>query len=483
MNRSVKTGILLAAFVAAGAGGYWAGQRGLALPFHSPFTSMSAPQMGEVPPTGAILYYRDPDGPFYAPEPRNNAKGKAFMPVLASEDISFDPPPAKAEAGNAAKTPGKIRFYRNPMGLPDKSPVPKKDSMGMDYIPVFEGDEDESGIIKISPGKVQRTGVRSVPATRRTITQILRAPGIVALDERLITVLSARADAFVENVATVTTGDAVKRNQPLVTLFSTEFANAAALFISELVIDSRGVTTGGARKRLENLGVPPEEIAEIERTRKIPPNMVWRAPRDGIVLERNVVPGMKMASGTTLFRIADATRLWVLADVPELGLASLRVGAEATVRVRHRPDLTFAGKISLIYPQVNLETRTARIRIELANPDLLLLPNMYVDVEIAAGDDTDRIALPESAVIDSGTRKIVLLDHGEGRFEPREVKTGRRGNGFVAILDGVKEGEKVVTAANFLIDAESNLKAALQSLTMTQEKSGQEKVMNMEKQP
>jgi Cu(I)/Ag(I) efflux system membrane fusion protein len=203
--------------------------------------------------------------------------------------------------------------------------------------------------------------------------------------------------------------------------------------------------------------------------------MVCRAGRDGIVLERNVVTGMKMASGATLFRIADATRIWVLADVPELGLASLRVGAEATVRVRHRPDLTFAGKIALIYPQVNMETRTARIRIEIANPDLLLLPNMYVDVEIAAGDDTDRIVVPESAVIDSGARKVVLIDRGEGRFEPREVKTGPRGHGLVAILDGVMEGDRVVTSANFLIDAESNLKAALQSLSMGKESNTQEK--------
>jgi len=466
MKRSVKSGLLLAALLAAGTGGYWAGQHGLVLSTHSRFVSMKVPEQGKAAPTGSILYYRDPDGPFYSSSPKQNAKGRAFLPVFASEEISFDPLPVKAEAGNAAKTPGKIRFYRNPMGLPDTSPVPKKDSMGMDYIPVYEGDEDESGIVKISPGKVQRTGVRSVPAKRQTITQVVRAPGIVALDERLISVLSARVDTFVEKVASVTTGEAVTKNQPLVTLFSTEIAAAAAQFITELTTDARGATTGGARKRLENLGVPPEEIAEIERSRKVPPNMVWRAPRDGIVLERNVVAGMKMASGTTLFRIADASRLWVLADVPESGLAFLRPEAEAMVRVRHRPDLTFSGKISLIYPQVNLETRTARIRIELANPDLVLLPNMFVDVEIAVGDSVNHISVPESAVIDSGTHKILLLDYGEGRFEPREIKTGARGNGFVAILDGVVEGDRVVTAANFLIDAESNLKAALQSLTM-----------------
>lgn len=482
MISPVKTGFLLAALVAAGVGGYWAGQRGFVLPTHSPFISMKTTETGTMAHTGPVLYYRDPDGPFYSSSPKQNAKGRAFLPALASEEISFDPLP-----GNAAKTPGKIRFYRNPMGLPDTSPVPKKDNMGMDYIPVYEGDEDENGIVKLSPGKVQRSGVRSVAASRQKITQTIRAPGIVALDERLITVLSARVDTFVEKVASVTTGEAVTKNQPLVTLFSTEIAAAAAQFITELTTDARGASTGGARKRLENLDVPPEEIAEIERSRKVPANMIWRAPRNGIVIERNVVEGMKMAAGTTLFRIADATKLWVLADVPELGLASLRPGAEVMVRVRHRPDLTFSGKISLIYPQVNVETRTARIRIEIANPDLALLPNMFVDVEIAAGDNAERVAVPESAVIDSGTRKIVLIDRDEGRFEPRAVKTGPRGNGFVAILDGVAEGDRVVTAANFLIDAESNLKAALQSLTMANEmnkpeKTNQEKA-SMEKQP
>jgi Cu(I)/Ag(I) efflux system membrane fusion protein len=427
-------------------------------------------------PTGPILYYRDPDGPNYSAGPKTNSKGKPFKPVLASEEARFEPVTTPREVSNAAQRSGnneprKVRFYRNPMGLPDTSPIPKKDSMGMDYIPVYEGEEDESGIVKLSAGKVQRSGVRSVPAARQTLSQIIRAPGIVTLDERLITVLSARVDTFAEEVNAVTTGEPVKRNQPLVTLFSTEFAAAAAQFVSELKTDARGTTIGGARKRLENLGVPAQEIAEIARTGKVPQNMVWRAPRDGIVIERNVVTGMKMNSGTTLFRIADASKVWVLADVPERDLAFLRLGADATIRVRHRPNLRFSGQVSLIYPQVNMETRAARVRIELANPDLVLLPNMFVEVEVEAGSEATHLVVPESAVIDSGARKVVIIERGEGRFEPREVKTGVRGNGLVAILDGVAEDDRVVVAANFLIDAESNIKAALQSFVTPNEVS------------
>lgn len=476
MIRATSASLILAALLAAGAGGYWAGHLGLALSVHAPFLSLRAPERVAAVPTGPILYYRDPDGPNYSAGPKTNSRGKPFNPVLASEEASLEPATPRREARNAAQRSGnneprKVRFYRNPMGLPDTSPIPKKDSMGMDYIPVYEGEEDEIGIVKLSAGKVQRSGVRSVPAARQTLSQIIRAPGIVTLDERLITVLSARVDTFVEQVNAVTTGEPVKRNQPLVTLFSTEFAAAAAQFVAELKTDARGATIGGARKRLENLGVPPEEILEIERTRKVPPNMVWRAPRDGIVIERNVVTGMKMSAGTTLFRIADISKIWVLADIPERDLASLRLGGEVTIRIRHRPDLRLSGRISLIYPQVNMETRAARVRIELPNLGAALLPNMFVEVELETGGEGKHIVVPESAVIDSGTRKVVILDRDEGRFEPREVKTGFRGSGLIAILDGLAEGDRVVIAANFLIDAESNLKAALQSFMTPNELS------------
>ena len=468
MNKSFKMGFLLVALVAAGIGGFWAGRQDFL-----PFASSMSKEMGSAP-SGPVAFYRDPDGPFYAAEPKQNAKGRAYIAVLQSEDVSFEPMPEKKE-GEGKTGAGKIRFYRNPMGLPDTSPVPKKDSMGMDYIPVFDGDEEESGIVKLSPGKVQRTGVRSEPATQRRIAAAIRAPGIVALDERRVSVLSARVDTFVEKVETVTTGEVVTRNQPLVTLFSTEIAAAAAQFITELNTDGRAGATGGARKRLENLGVPVEAVAEIERNRKVPSAIVWRAPRDGLVLERNVVEGMKMAAGATLFRIADATKLWVLADVPEQEPAGLRLGTTATIRMRHGPEQVFAGRVSLVYPQVNMETRTTKVRIEVDNPDLALLPNMYAEVEIDIGAETPELAIPENAVIDNGERKIVLIDRGEGRFEPREVKTGRRGGGFIAILKGMSEGDKVVTSANFLIDAESNLKAALEAFVPADKETRPEK--------
>jgi Cu(I)/Ag(I) efflux system membrane fusion protein len=220
----------------------------------------------------------------------------------------------------------------------------------------------------------------------------------------------------------------------------------------------------GARRRLENLDAPEKFIADIERTREIPAYVSWPAPQDGEIVERIAVNGMRAAPGDVLFRIADHDVVWVLADVAERDLSQVEVGQTASVRLRGYPDRTFTGKVTLIYPHLVAETRTARIRIELPNPDEVLRPGMYADVEIATGTETPVLTVSSSAVIDSGDRQIVLLDKGEGRFEPRAVKLGRRGDGRIEIKEGLAENDKVVVSANFLIDAESNLKAALSGL-------------------
>jgi len=261
-------------------------------------------------------------------------------------------------------------------------------------------------------------------------------------------------DGFVGKVESVTTGDRVRKGQPLLQLRSADIAAAAA----QLVINPG---YEGTRRRLENLNVPAEVIAEIERSHLVPLAFVWPSPRDGIVLARNATEGMKVSAGDALYRIADLTVVWVLADVPEYELASVELGQAATIRMRSLPGRSFEGRVVSIYPQIDRETRTTRVRIEIPNPQTLLRADMYADVEIAAGAAKPVVAVPESAVIDTGTRQVVILDKGEGRFEPRKVKTGTRGGGYVEIRRGVVTSDRVVVAANFLIDAESNLKAAL----------------------
>ncbi|MGX1788299.1 efflux RND transporter periplasmic adaptor subunit [Bosea sp. NPDC055332] len=462
MKPVALTGLALAAILAAGGAGYWAGQGGPAVPDLRTWLGIDGSPAADVAAgIGLVIYYQHPDGrPVYSAQPLRTADGRPFKAVHASEDIGFEDRlpdgPRTAKAGSK-----RILYYRNPMGLPDTSRVPRKDSMGMDYLPVYEGESGEEGGIRLSPARIQRSGVRSQPVGRQAIDQPIRVPGTVQLDERRVSVVAMRADAFVQQVAPVTTGEHVAKGTRLVRIYSPEISTAGAQFITELNAAARGVPEGGARQRLENLGVPSEVIAEIEHSRKVPLTINWPAPRDGIVLERNVSDGMRMAAGDSMFRLADISTIWILADVPERELASVRNGAPATVRLRGRPGTAFEGRVGVIYPQIAEATRTAKVRIELANREGVLLPNMYADVEIGSGDAAPELAVPDSAVIDSGTRRIVILDRGEGRFEPREVQLGRSGGGMVAIAEGVSEGDRVVVSANFLIDAESNLKAAL----------------------
>ena len=479
MSRATWLAATLAA-IAAGGAGYWSGRSSGPLPavFERARTELAswAPAASVAEPaaptsTGPIVYYRSPDGlPAYSLEPKSTRDGRAYRPVRASEDLGFEGDRATAMATPTA--PGetkRVRFYRNPMGLPDTSPSPKKDSMGMDYIPVYEGEAEDGNVVRVSPGKLQRTGVRSEPAALRIVSRPVRVPGTIQPDERRITVVSTRSDAFVEKVENVTTGDFVRKGQPLVRVFSPEINSAAA----QLVV-SPGLE--GSRRRLSNLNVPAEAIAEMERTRNVPSAITWSSPRDGVVLERGAVEGMKAPAGMVLFRIVDISVMWLMADVPEYELGSVKVGQTATARVRSLAGRTFTGRVEVIYPQLNKENRTARVRIQLPNPDGALLADMYADVEITTGAGAPVVSVPDDAVIDTGARQVVLLDKGEGRFEPREVRTGARGTGYVEIREGITEGDRVVVAANFLIDAESNLKAALQTLSAAPAASGPQAV-------
>lgn len=456
-KRVVRGTLLIVLLLIVLAAGFRLGKTDLVIPGWVPprVAELLGGRARSTPPDGAVIYYRDPDGrPSYSAEPRKTSDGRDYVAVRASEDVSFENAPApQAQAAD----PKRILYYRNPMGLPDTSPVPKKDSMGMDYLPVYAGEEDDGNVIKLSPGKLQRTGVRSETVSHRVVVRPVRVPGTVQLDERRITIVATRSDSYIDKVENITTGDRVRKGQPLLQLYSPDIVSAAAQLMSNPGYE-------GSRRRLENLNVPQEVIAEIERTRKVPLTISWTSPRDGLVLERNAIDGMKAQAGAVLFRIADVSTVWVLANVPEQDLGNVKVGQEVTIRIRSLPGSALPGRINLIYPQVSTETRTTRVRIELANPDGALLPDMYAEVEIATGSSRPVLAVPDSAIIDTGTRQVVILDKGDGRFEPKEVKVGLRGNGFVEIREGISEADRVVVTANFLIDAESNLKAALRGL-------------------
>jgi membrane fusion protein, copper/silver efflux system len=462
MRRVVLASAAVAALVAAAGGGFITGRAQ-----HQPAdaTGMAAVPAAAAQPGSEPIYYQDPDGrPFYSLHPKKTTDGRDYRAVPAGADLSFDDEPAAAPA-TAAAGDRKVKFYRNPMGLPDTSPIPKKDSMGMDYIPVYEGEDSDDGLVKLSPGKIQRTGVKSEPAAPRVIRTVIRAPGTIQLDERRTSIVSFRFEGFVESVENVTTGDHVHKGQALMRVYSPSLSSAAAEYLSVLGGSLGSQAVKGARRRLENLGISDKAIAEIERTREISLSVPWLSPQDGEIVERAAVNGMRAAPGDMLFRIVDHQVVWVLIDVAERDLAQVAIGQTVDVRPRAFAHRAFSGKVALIYPHLNTQTRTARVRIELANPEGLLRPDMYVDAEINTGSAQPVLAVPDSAVLDTGSRQAVFIDKGQGRFEPRDVKLGHRGSGYVEIRDGVTEGEPVVVSANFLIDAESNLKAALKGFS------------------
>jgi Cu(I)/Ag(I) efflux system membrane fusion protein len=469
LNRRL---VAAAALVVAAAAGYWGGHVGL---IHAP--SLKAQMAGMAQPTGPVIYYKDPDGrPFYSLTPKNADDGKPYVAVLASEEQSLGPKPvAEAQAGK------KILHYRNPMGLPDISPVPKKDSMGMDYIPVFEGEQDDGNTVKVSAGRLQRSGVKTELIGKQPISQIIKAPGVIAFDETKLSVVAMRFDGFINKVMPVTSGTHVRKGDPLMSVFGQDLLNASVQIIVEEVTGWKGPETQqagppvarrdprsrvvGARRRLENLQVPAEVIEEIKQTRRVPDAIKWTAPQDGTITDRNAVDGQAFKSGEVLFRLADHSVMWVMADIAEGDVGAVRPGQPVTVRTKAYPGRVFRGKVGVVYPHLMKETRTARVRIVLPNPDLALLPDMYADVEIATGSDEGVVAVPVSSVIDSGSRQVVIVDLGNGRFQTHDVKLGRRGADYVEVLEGIQDGDSVVVDGNFLIDAESNLNTALKALT------------------
>lgn len=381
---------------------------------------------------------------------------------------------AVAGAGESKAGEKKLLYYRNPMGLPDTSPVPKKDSMGMDYIPVYEGeDQDPGGAVRVSPDRIQTLGVRTEAVEKRVLSQPLRTVGTIEINERGQHTVAPKFEGWIEKLHVNTTGQAVGRGQPLAEVYSPELVSAQREY---LIAHNATRQLGGAGtdaqagmqqlaaaalERLRNWDISEQQLQRLREGGEPRRTLTLVAPAPGVIVKDPPVAGMRFMPGEPLFRIADLSRVWLIGEVYEQDLRNVRVGAKAVVTVTAMPDSTFAGQVTFIYPTLSADTRTARVRIELANPQGALKPGMYGQVQIEAGGQRQVLAVPDSAVIDSGVRQVVLVALGEGRFEPREVKLGGRGEGFAEVLSGVKEGESVVTRANFLIDSESNLRAAL----------------------
>lgn len=380
--------------------------------------------------------------------------------------------PATSTVENGEKSERKVLYYRNPMGLPDISPVPKKDPMGMDYLPVYEGEEheDDRHVVKISPARTQTLGVKTTVVEEHLLNIKVRAVGQIEVDERKIYSVSPRFEGWIERLYVSATGDLVQQGEPLFSVYSPDvFLAQQEIAVAESLKAKikRGDSTAlhnahklaqSARERLNNLGITSEKSKDSR-------SIIITSPARGIVLNKKVEAGMRFAPGDQVFRIADLSTVWVIADIYEQDLAYIHAGETATVILDALHEKHFTAKIAYLYPTMNASTRTTPVRLELANPEGVLRPGMFAHVEVAIAKSTPQLTVPLSAVIDNGDQQIVLKMLSGGQFQSQIVRLGMRDYEQVEILDGVQRGDQVVTSANFLIDAESNLKAALSDLT------------------
>jgi Cu(I)/Ag(I) efflux system membrane fusion protein len=377
----------------------------------------------------------------------------------------------KSEAPSSGER--KILYYRNPMGLADVSTAPKKDSMGMDYIPVYADEVSApDGTVRISLDKVQRAGVRTEAVARRSLARSVRSVGTIVPDESRLAVVTAKFGGFVEELFVPLTGVDVRAGQPLMRVWieSPEILQKQADFLTALRGGpDRAADAERAARNLRLFGISDPVIERLRQTREGVRSIVLTAPSNGTVLEKPAVVGMRFAPGDRLFRTADLSTVWMMTQVTERDLALIRIGQKAQITLKAYADAPIDGRVAFIYPEIEMPTRTARVRIELPNRDGNLRAGLYGDVTIdAQADGGPVIAVPASAIIDSGTRRVAFVAKDDGVFEPRNLILGRRGNGYVEVREGLAENEKIVVSGNFLIDAESNLRAALAAFTASE---------------
>lgn len=383
---------------------------------------------------------------------RPDIVGAAFLALIFAS-VSPD-----LGAADPACPGSKVKYYRNPMGTPETSPVPKKDSMNMDFIPVCEDEiGDGPGTVKIGLDKVQRLGVRSEEVQERHLSRAVRAFATVQFDERRQFAVSPKFSGWIEKLLANAVGDDVAKGQILFEVYSPELN----VLQHEWALAGK---SGFAADKLRNLDYPLTDLERLRRGER-PRTVAFPSPYAGTVIEKTAVEGARFRAGETLFRIVDTSTMWIMAEVYERDLAFVKVGDVARVAVSAWPEHPIEGRVTFIYPSVGKESRTARFRIEVANPDGRLRADMTATAYISTPLDGSRLAVPTSAVIDSGKRQVVLVERSEGRYEPRPVMLGAHADGWVQIRDGLAAGERVVTQATFLIDAESNIRAALAAFT------------------
>jgi multidrug efflux pump subunit AcrA (membrane-fusion protein) len=418
--------------------------------------------------------------------------GGLLVYLLKGSD-KINAPAAITTSRTQTTTERKIKYWQAPMNPNYIRNEPGKSPMGMDLIPVYEDDNDGSdvqGLVRIDPVTAQNIGVRTTRAKKLRLFKTITTVGRVAYDEKHVHHVNTKIEGWVNRLFVNFTGQKVNKDDYLLEIYSPKLVTTQEEYLLARDYEKDNTATSGgssvvelAKRRLEFLDVPAHQIKELEESGKIKKYIHIHSPATGVVVEKTVSEGMFIKPGTTLYTIADLSRVWVYADIYEYELPWIKVGQEAAMVLTAHPGITFKGKVAFIDPFMNPKTRTNKVRLEFDNPDGRLKPDMFANVTLRSRRDKQAIVVPTEAVIMTGKRNIIFVTRGAGKFIPKEVTLGIEAEGYYEIIDGLDSGEEVVTSAQFLIDSESKLKEAISKMLEPETKSseaGETKKMNHE---
>lgn len=383
-------------------------------------------------------------------------KSNAASPSMtASASVS-------ADAAVDPKTGRKVLYWHDPMVPGHKFDKPGKSPfMDMQLVPVYADEAGDEGV-KVSPSVAHNLGIRTIVVRKGELRSAIDAVGVVAQNERATEVVQSRVTGYIEKLHVRAVLDPVRKGQPLVTVFAPDWAAALEeyLGIKRARVDDAWVDAARARLRL--LSIPDEVVTRSEQAGSAQTHFTLSAPLSGVVAELGVRDGAMVAPGMTLFRIADLSSVWVVADVPEALASQVRIGQSAEVLIAGGKKLT--GKLSAVLPDVDASTRTLKARLEVRNPGLKLKPGMFVRVALQDASTNPVLLVPQEAVIATGRRNVVVVAQDDGRYTPVEVELGHASGADVEVKAGLTEGQRVVSSGQFLLDSEASLKSGLARL-------------------
>lgn len=365
----------------------------------------------------------------------------------------------------------RVLFYRHPMNPEITSDTPQKDSMGMDFIPVYENEAEGSSNVTIAPEVINNLGVKISKVERRNLARRIDTVGYITPNESLIGHVHLRTEGWVENLTVDTIGDRVKKGQLLFSLYSPTLVNAQEEYIKALERKNNRLINA-SKQKLKSLGISSSQINALTKSREVKRTINIYAHHAGIVTDLLIREGMYVEPATETVSIVDLSNVWLLAEVFEQQTGWIREGQEASATVPSSPNRNWSGTVDYIYPVLDPVTRTLKVRLKFDNPDEVLKPNMFAHVQIYSSPQENALVVPREAVIRDGNNERVILAQGQGKFSQRTIKTGIESEGWIEIVEGLNDEDEVVVSAQFLIDSEASLKASFQRMQTTEENSG-----------